>query len=160
MAGEDDPQAVRDRALTFISQHHVVTLATSGPEGLWAAAVFYAHQLFDLYFLSSDSTRHAKNLSSSPQVAATIQDDYDDWPGIQGIQLEGTVDQLAGADLEMARNLFQERFPFLNNAPDPILSALTRVSWYRLRPEKMYLVDNTQGFGHRDEVPLKGAVKG
>ena len=32
------PQAVAD----YLGGHHVMTLATCGPEGPWAAAVFYA----------------------------------------------------------------------------------------------------------------------
>jgi uncharacterized protein YhbP (UPF0306 family) len=30
----------RDRALDYLAEHRVMTLATQGPEGLWAADVF------------------------------------------------------------------------------------------------------------------------
>ena len=84
------------RALAYLAEHHVMTLATHGPLGLWAAAVFYASDGFQLYFLSAGHTRHAQNMAASPRVAATIQEDYDDWTAIQGIQLEGTARPLAG----------------------------------------------------------------
>ena len=32
----------RARALAYVAGHHVMTLATQGPDGPWAAAVFYA----------------------------------------------------------------------------------------------------------------------
>ena len=84
-------------ALDYLAGHHVMTLATYGPEGLWAAAVFYANDGFQLYFLSAGHTRHARNMAASPQAAATIQEDYADWAAIKGIQLEGTVRPLINA---------------------------------------------------------------
>ena len=60
------------------------------------AAVFYASEGFDLYFLSSPSTRHCADLSGNPRVAATIQEDYADWSQIRGVQLEGVARPLAG----------------------------------------------------------------
>ena len=132
----------------------MVTLATNGPEGLWAAAVFYAHHDFNLFFLSSAASRHALNIDSNSLVAATIQDDYDDWPDIKGIQLEGAVEKLEGDESRQAEKMFSKRYSFLLTAPDPILNALAKVVWYRLAPEKLYFVDNSQGFGHRDEIHL------
>jgi uncharacterized protein YhbP (UPF0306 family) len=132
----------------------VVTLATNGPEGLWAAAVFYAHQGFIFFFLSSGTTRHALNIAVNPLVAATIQGDYDDWPGIKGIQLEGKVKKLKGDEIDQAKQLFSDRFPFLQEVPDTILMALNKVHWYSLTPDRLFFVDNTQDFGHRDEVLL------
>lgn len=132
----------------------MVTLATNGPEGLWAAAVFYAHQGFLLFFLSARTTRHALNIAVNPLVAATIQADYDDWPGIKGIQLEGKIKKLKGDEIDQAKQLFSDRFPFLHEAPDAILMALEKVHWYSLIPDRLFFVDNTQGFGHRDEVLL------
>ena len=78
----------RARALAYVAGHHVMTLATHGPEGVWAAAVFYAHDSFRFVFLSAGHTRHAQNMAAAPDVAATIQSDYDDWTAIKGIQLE------------------------------------------------------------------------
>jgi uncharacterized protein YhbP (UPF0306 family) len=132
----------------------VVTLATNGPEGLWAAAVFYAHQGFIFFFLSAGTTRHTLNIAVNPLVAATIQGDYDDWPGIKGIQLEGKVKKLKGDEIDQAKQLFSDRFPFLQEVPDTILMALNKVHWYSLTPDRLFFVDNTQGFGHRDEVLL------
>jgi hypothetical protein len=38
----------RDDALSYLEAHNVATLATNGPEGPWAAAVFYANTGFTL----------------------------------------------------------------------------------------------------------------
>jgi len=29
-----------------------------------------------------------------------------------------------------------------------------KVDWYELRPSRLYLIDNSLGLGHRDEVAL------
>jgi uncharacterized protein YhbP (UPF0306 family) len=144
----------RQAALAYLQQHQVMTLATNGPEGLWAAAVFYASDGFDLYFLSASHTRHAQNIASSPRIAATIQEDYTDWAMIQGVQLAGEVSQLSGAQRLKAIALYQAKFIFLAQAPPLIKAAFEKVNWYRLRPYQLYFVDNTRGFGHRDEIDL------
>jgi uncharacterized protein len=142
------------RALTYLADHHVMTLATHGPLGLWAAAVFYAHEGFELYFLSAGHSRHAQNIATSPQVAATIQADTTDWTAIKGIQLEGWVQMLTGRDRETAFTLYAKRFGFLTQPIAVVETALKRVNWYRLTPERLFFVDNTRGFGHRDEIDL------
>ncbi len=139
-------------ALHYLSTHNVLTLATQGPAGLWAAAVFYASEQFSLYFLSAPDTRHAQNLHHHPRVAGTIQEDYADWQEIKGIQLEGAVQQLSGVDREAAIALYEEKFAFLREAPPQMREALERVDWFRLRPDRLYFIDNSRGFGHRERI--------
>ena len=151
---------LRNRVLAFFGEHHVMTLATTGADGPWAAAVFYAHDGLKLYFLSAPNTRHAANLAANPRVAATIQRDYDDWPGIRGLQLAGTVREVARADEARVRALYQQRYPLIGGGagvPRKILEALDRIRWYELVPEDVYLIDNTMGFGHRERLsPSRG----
>jgi hypothetical protein len=40
--------STREDALSYLEAHNVATLATNGPEGPWAAAVFYANTGFTL----------------------------------------------------------------------------------------------------------------
>lgn len=143
---------LRTAALDYLRQHHVLALATRTADDLWAAAVFYVNSGFDLIFLSAGHTRHAHHLATHPWAAATIQDSISDWREIKGIQLEGPVQQLAGAEQEMAEALYRTRFPFLQDAPDPIQRAFAQVNWYRLTPRHLYLLDNSHGFGHRDQI--------
>ncbi len=142
----------RDAALAYLAAHHVMTLATHDGDDLWAAAVFYVNEGFDLFFLSAPHTRHARHLAASGRAAATIQEDYHDWTAIKGVQLEGAVHALAGEAQARAIHRYQARFPFLRAAPAAIQAALGRVTWYRLAPTRVYFVDNSRGFGHRDQV--------
>jgi uncharacterized protein YhbP (UPF0306 family) len=146
---------LRSRVLALLGEHHVMTLATVGADGPWAAAVFYAHDDLRLYFLSAPTSRHAVNLAAEPRVAATIQRDYDDWPGIRGLQLAGTVRQVAGADEARVRTLYQQRYPLVGGGagvPRAIMEALNRIRWYEFVPEDVYLIDNTLGFAHREHL--------
>jgi uncharacterized protein YhbP (UPF0306 family) len=150
-------EELRERVRRYLRGHHVLTLATQGPEGVWAAAVFYAGDETGLYFLSSPASRHARNLAANPRVAATIQEDYADWPEIKGVQLEGAVGELSGPEEAEARRLYGEKYPVVGNlakAPAAIVKALAKVRWYRLVPERLYFIDNATGFGRREEVGL------
>lgn len=135
-----------------------MTLATQGPEGPWAAAVFYAWVDGALIFLSSPKSRHGANLAHDSRCAATIQEDYSDWQQIKGVQLEGQVEQLHGEDAARARAAYAEKFPIagpLAMIPPAIAEAFARVSWYRLLPARMYFIDNSRGFGHREELIVR-----
>jgi len=149
---------LREKVLAFLGEHHVMTLSTAGPQGPWAAAVFYAHDNLRLYFLSSPTSRHAECLAADPRAAATIQRDYDDWPGIRGLQLTGSVRAVAAADEARVRALYQQRYPLIGGGagvPRKILEALQKIRWYELVPEDIYLIDNTLGFAHREHMPVK-----
>jgi uncharacterized protein YhbP (UPF0306 family) len=144
----------RQQALHYLQSHQVMTLATVGPEGPWATAVFYANVDFNLIFLSAGHTRHAQNFNHQPKISAAIQEDYHDWPAIKGIQLEGDVWQLSGVERITAVAQYKKKYPFLANANAQVMAALTKVNWYQLAPSRFYFIDNSQGFGHRVEITL------
>ena len=146
-----------EQALQYLESHHVVTLATFDGGMPWAAAVFYVNDGYDLFFLSSPATRHCVNLANNPQVSATIQEDYDHWPKIKGVQLEGVAHEIFGFDETAARKLYGEKYPLvgkLAQAPAFIVKALAKVRWYKIHPTRLYFIDNSAGFGHRDEIDL------
>jgi uncharacterized protein YhbP (UPF0306 family) len=150
-----------NRVQRHLQTHSVATLATNGSDGVWAAAVFYVHDGWDLYFLSSPTSRHCVNMADGAGVAATIQADYSDWPGIKGVQLQGLVQQLVGDAETRARHLYGLKFPVvgkLAQAPAAIVKALAKVGWYRLTPKRLLYIDNSVAFGHREEVDLTVAL--
>lgn len=148
---------LRQSALDYLATHTVMTVATHGPEGLWAAAVFYASEDFTLYFLSAPHTRHSANIHAQSRVAATIQTETATWRDITGIQLEGQAALLDGPDAEHAQAVYSAKFPFITQEDGPesdIARALDHIRWYCIVPERLYLIDNSQGLGHRDEISL------
>ncbi len=147
----------RSSALSYLAAHNVMTLATSGPEGAWAAAVFYANTDFTLYFVSSPKSRHARDIEREPRVAAAIHEDYRDWRAIRGLQLSGNVERLEGAARDAALACYRRKFGFLDNpgaALAPVLAALGKAACYRLTPSELYFIDNAAGFGQRSAITI------
>jgi len=154
---------LRSRLLEFLGRHDTMTLATVGPDGEpQAAAVFYAvDDELNLYFLSDPKTRHSQNLQRESRAAATIQADGQAWQEIRGLQIEGTVRPVDGTG-EKARAVraYALRFSFLrglleNNpadAPVALRGPLAGSRFYLLRPAWIRLIDNNQGFGHKEEI--------
>lgn len=142
-------------ARAYLEAHNVMTLATHGADGVWAAAVFYVNDGPTLYFLSAPSTRHGQNVEANPRVALTVQEDYRDWRSIRGIQAEGTCRRLDGAHRDAAIERYQSKFPVVgSDAPPEIARALDKIAWYAVEPVRMYFIDNSVSFGHREEIEL------
>jgi hypothetical protein len=135
-----------------------------GPDGApQAAAVFYAaDEDFNLYFLSSPTSRHSQNLARDPRVAATVHADGQAWQAIRGLQIEGAAQQVEGAgELAHAARVYAGRFEFLKgllgtagNGPVALRGPVASSRFYVLHPTWMRLIDNTQGFGHKEEIDL------
>lgn len=141
----------RQLALAYLANHNVLTLATTGEQGVWAAAVFYVSDGFNLAFLSAGHTRHAQNIGHSSIVAGTIQENYDDWNAIKGIQLEGVVTQVENVSRETIIESYLKKYPYITETPQ-LHNAMQRVNWYRLTPSRLYYIDNSVRLGHRDLI--------
>ncbi|HJV81994.1 pyridoxamine 5'-phosphate oxidase family protein [Noviherbaspirillum sp.] len=150
-------EAPRLKLERYLQEHHVATLATAAGDAVWAAAVFYVSDGNTFYFLSSPTSRHCENLARNPRVALTVQEDYADWPAIKGVQLEGIASEIVGQEADLARSLYGQKFPVVGKiaqAPEAIVRAMSKVRWYTVVPSKLYFIDNSVGFGHRDEIAL------
>jgi uncharacterized protein YhbP (UPF0306 family) len=148
----------RARILAFLAAHNTATLATERDGQPWANAIFYANDQFVLYFVSDPKTRHADHLQRNARVAATIQDDQREWRAIQGIQLEGTCEEIINP-IESARALaiYAAKYPFIGDlirAPKEIGSAMAKARWHKITPTWIRLIDNTRGFGFKEEIRL------
>ena len=153
MAGE-----LKRQVLDYLESHNTMTLATTHGESPWAATVFYASEGLKLYFFSAPDSRHCQNLAANQRVAATIQEDYHDWRKIKGIQLEGRV---AAVDslIEKAKAMtaYARKYPdvmkiFTDPGSGPLYKAFLKVKFYRVAPERLFYIDNEQGFGKRQEL--------
>lgn len=146
------------RALAYLRECRVMTLATYGSDGVSAAALFYASEGFTLHFLSAPTTRHVRNLALHPRVAVTVQKDYGDWNEIRGLQLEGVAAEADAAEAARVRNVYAAKFPLvarIGEAPPAMAAAFARVRFYSVVAERARFVDNSRGFGHRDEIDVR-----
>ena len=151
---------LKQQILNYLQTHNTMTLATCASDTPWAATVFYASEELQLYFFSVPDSRHCQNLAANPRVAVTIQEDYKDWREIKGIQLEGTValvDSLTEKAKAMA--VYARKYPgviklFTNPASGVFYKAFLKVKFYCVAPEKVFYIDNAQGFGKRSELAV------
>jgi len=154
-----DERALAVEIETFLSAHHVLTIATSAGDAVHAASLMYAHEDFMLYWVSDPSTRHSREIEANPRVAATIAPDYMDFRAIRGLQIAGTATRLiTPRAIERARGLMEERYAFfreLARGPEALRAASERASWYALESERVTLIDNTRGFGHKETLVVR-----
>jgi uncharacterized protein len=137
----------------FLATHNTLSLAMTGAEGQpHACALFYAAGLdLTLYFLSDPKTDHARFIEAGAQVAATIEANNQDWNSICGLQLHGFASPCREADeKKTARAIYAARYPFVAKA-ETLAAPLARACYYRITPSWIRLIDNTRGFGHKEE---------
>ena len=139
----------------FLAAHHVVPLATAAV-AVHAASVMYAPEGLALVWMSSLDTRHSRHLEADPRVAATVAPDYTDFRDIRGLQIFGRAQRITGvAAVARAMLLMTGRYGFLRelaSGPAPLRQAVERAGFYRLSPERITLIDNTRGFGHKETL--------
>ncbi len=149
-----------ERIVAFLDAHHVMSLATVGPQGPHAANLFYARDGFTLFWVSDPASRHSAELEAGATVAATIAHDYSDYATIQGLQVGGRARRLGDdAERARARQILEARYPFLRQLLDAeVRDSYARAQIYRLDVGRFVLIDNTRGFGHKDvlEVAASG----
>ncbi|BCK69442.1 hypothetical protein Srufu_033950 [Streptomyces libani subsp. rufus] len=104
-----------------------------------------------LYFVTATTTRHGRALAEpGTRVAFTAQRDGQEWSGLTGLQGRGRCRPLTGAERAAGWQVYIERFPFVA-ASDRLRDALERTTLWELRPDWLRLIDNGQGFGHKEE---------
>jgi uncharacterized protein YhbP (UPF0306 family) len=154
------PDALKEQVLDYLRNHNTMTLATCAGDTPWAATVYFASEEFKLYFFSAPESRHAQNLALNSKVAVTIQEDYRDWRAIKGIQLEGRVSLVDGVmEKAKAMAVYAGKYPevirlFTDPANGLFHKAFLKVRFYCVVPEKLFFIDNEQGFGKRQELAL------
>ena len=152
---------LKQQVLSYLETHNTMTLATCSGDVPWAATVFYASNDLRLYFFSVPDSRHCQNLAANARVAVTIQEDYRDWRKIKGIQLEGTVTAVDGlAEKAKAMAVYALKYPeiiklFTNPASGLFYQAFLKVKFYCIIPERLFFIDNEQGFGKRQELAIE-----
>jgi uncharacterized protein YhbP (UPF0306 family) len=121
----------------FIAKHHLLTLATCSDTVPWCSSAFYAYDAKTKNFIiaSDEKTRHIQNALENPKVAANIHLETKEVGKIQGLQIEGSLQQ---CDQKGLCNLYFKAFPF---------AKAMRPTLWLLRPTLMKLTDNRLGFG-------------
>ena len=145
-----------DAILAQLRAHSVLTLATIGETGPHAVTLMYAHDGFDIYWLSDPKTRHSEQLESSPSAAVTIAAQYEDFRKIRGLQMNGTGCRLADAkEASAGFDMLALRYPFLQQfGAGKLAQHLGAAAVYRFQPARLTLIDNARSFGFKQTLEL------
>jgi uncharacterized protein YhbP (UPF0306 family) len=115
-----------------------------------AASLFFAADTkLNLFWTSSANSRHSRNIARDARAAVTVHRTTWSWRDIAGVQMEGEVVEIGqGTDWQTALDLYLSKFPFAKDFE----AELSRSSFYRFTPRWGRLIDNGQGFGHKEEI--------
>ena len=140
---------------TFLSKHNVLNLAYADGQSISACALWFAaDEACTCYFLSSLTTHHGAALAGGGEVAFTVQKDEQDWRMIQGVQAKGRCSLVEDATRTQAWAIYTKRFPFVTQQFPDLATALAKTRLWQIQPTWLRLIDNTQGFGHKDELAI------
>ena len=143
----------RQKILTLLNQHRIMTIATLRPDG-WpqATTVGYANEGITLYFLCGLESQKAANLARDDRVSLTIDHDTPQVMDITGLSMaahaQAVVDPVQG---EKVLRLLMQKYPQQGSFPLPMPSPKD-VRIFRVTPKVISVLDYTKGFGHTDLV--------
>lgn len=155
------PSEIQTKAslIAMLGSLTTITLATVDARGFpnAAAVYFVSDDELTLYFLSAKTTVHGANLLARPRAAATAHDEHQAWASIAGVQLTGEARPVTAFEFPRAAILYGKKFPFLNllkSADDPaaLASAMAATTIWKLVPDWIRLIDNSRGFGFKEEI--------
>jgi uncharacterized protein YhbP (UPF0306 family) len=140
----------------LIDTSKVMSIAVGSNGTAWSAPVYYLFDAKMFYFFSNPESRHIK-LSNAGLASASIFRDDPDIKNLAGIQMSGTILKAPlNAESVMVAKRYCTLFNISGNAKD-ILSFFAskfHASLYCFEPQIIYYMDNSKGFGSREEVVL------
>ena len=128
-----------DKIDSFLSQHHVMSLATLSDNELSACNLFYAFDKNKYSFVvaSSEDTTHIQNIIKNSSVAGTIVLETSTVGKIQGVQFRGEFSKLED---ETLKSLYFRKFPYA--------LAMSPKLW-QIKINYFKMTDNRLGFGKK-----------
>jgi nitroimidazol reductase NimA-like FMN-containing flavoprotein (pyridoxamine 5'-phosphate oxidase superfamily) len=110
-----------------------------------AHTVYYINDGMNIYFESDHDSKKLHILRTNPKISLTIDEDYDDWRHIKGIQLYGRVQILPESHNTKLNEAFLSKYPHI----DEFGGIPPHHLFVKIIPEKVYWMDFTKKFGHR-----------
>jgi len=150
-----DQESLKSSICRYLVQHTTLSLATCHDSRPWSTDLFYASDdSCRLYFVSGVTARHCQHIADNPQVSASISGQFDDWRDIKGLQLDGVASVVSESDRDGVIDRYLTKFPALKSLhqASELFALLWKSHFYCISPKWMRLIDNSKGFGHKDEM--------
>jgi nitroimidazol reductase NimA-like FMN-containing flavoprotein (pyridoxamine 5'-phosphate oxidase superfamily) len=144
---------IRQKILTILDQHRIMTIATLRPDG-WpqATTVGYANEGLTIYFLCGLESQKAKNLAQDDRVSLTIDHDTPQVMEITGLSMAARAQAVTDrTEAEQALRLLMTKYPQQDSIPVQMPSP-EDVRIFRVIPMVISVLDYTKGFAHTDLV--------
>jgi len=146
-------EVIRQKILSLLSQHRIMTIATLRPDG-WpqATTVGYANEGLTLYFLCSPDSQKAANLARDDRVSLTIDHDTPNVMEITGLSMAARAQAVVDPDeAAKALGLILSKYAQQGAAP-PSAPSVAEVRIVRVTPTVISVLDYALGFAHTDLV--------
>ena len=139
----------------FLETETTLALATVAKDGSpCVAPLFYLPREGPrLFWFSSSTSRHSRNLRENPSAAGTVYCRTGDWKKIRGVQMRGSA--LPVSDPALRRTIakeYAERF----HLGTLFEAAISKSTLYCFQPEWVRYIDNSRRFGYKFEISLAG----
>lgn len=123
----------------FISNHNTLTLATAVEDQPYCCSLLYAFEPDKclLHFMSSNDTRHIKDVLKNPKVAGTITNETKIISNIQGIQFTGCIRSGETENADNSKSIYLARYP---------IAKIFNASLWTIEIDFIKYVNNTLGF--------------
>jgi nitroimidazol reductase NimA-like FMN-containing flavoprotein (pyridoxamine 5'-phosphate oxidase superfamily) len=144
---------IRQKILSLLDQHRIMTLATLRPDG-WpqATTVGYVNDGVCLYFLCGLDSQKASNIAHDNRVSLTIDHDADQIMEISGLSMAARAHAVTDrAEAERVLGMLPSKYPAQHSLPG-LMPKPEQVRIFRLSPVVISVLDYSKGFGHTDLV--------
>ena len=135
----------------LVKGQSTLAVATCGTDGSpRSAPLFYlADDDLQLYWFSSSSSEHSRNLKKNPSAAVTIYRPTEKWREIRGVQMRGTAALVADPSrrCEISR-LYAERL----HLGAALRAVMSRHHLFVFCPSWARYIDNKKRLGYKFEV--------
>ena len=141
-------EEIKQKILTLLDQHRIMTIATLRPDG-WpqATTVGYVNEGPTLYFVCGLNSQKAANLARDDRVSLTIDHDTPQVREMAGLSMAAHARAVTDpAEASKALHMLRQRCPEL---PVPMPDD---VRIFRVTPTIISVLDYSKGFLHTDLV--------
>jgi nitroimidazol reductase NimA-like FMN-containing flavoprotein (pyridoxamine 5'-phosphate oxidase superfamily) len=145
-------EEVRNKILTLLDQHRIMSIATLRPDG-WpqTTTVGYVNEGLILYFLCGLDSQKARNLARDDRVSLTIDHDTSDLMAITGLSMAARAKPVVEkAEAEKILRMLPLKYPEVA-LPGPMPTS-EEIKIFRVMPTVISVLDYSKGFGHTDLV--------
>lgn len=123
----------------ILDQGYLMSLGTIDESGPWVSDVIFVNDDVNIYWISTENTRHSGAILRNTKVAASITISNKGGEKNIGLQIEGVAEKIEGDVFEMAKKHRTKRNKPIPEKEGEMLDP--GESWYKLSPTKIEIIN-------------------